>query len=106
MGQKQINDRVDDVLDNAGIIRVGPSFTSAPFSHPPAPSPRTGSNTNTIYVLCMRSASCHVFTLNPAAFFGLDISPSERKAINALASTHIPSEKDTRSVQVQSCLVV
>jgi hypothetical protein len=42
-------------------------------------------------------------TLIAPAFFGLDISPSERKAINALASTHIPSEKDTRSVQVQAC---
>lgn len=50
MDQKQINDRVDDVVDNA-------------------------------------------------AFYGLEIAPSERKAILSLHVTHVPSEKDTRSIQ-------
>ena len=71
MEQKQINDRVDDVVDNAG--------------QPAA--------------LISRVLINFVIPL-PTAFYGVDISPSDRKAILALPVTHTPSEKDTRSIQV------
>ena len=34
-----------------------------------------------------------------AAFYGLDISPSERRAILAISVVHTPNEKDTRTPQ-------
>ena len=51
-------------------------------------------------VCTLRDMRC--VTCRRSAFYGLEISPSERKAIQALAVTHIPSEKDSRSVQVKT----